>query len=82
MSRKDLWLISHNNKIGNAKLTSTIVVMFRENKLTTKQVAYDLGEKTERVRNWYYRSTKMTALDLCKMMHHYEFIKNYVLESI
>jgi len=36
--------------------------------MTSKQLADALAIPTERVRNWYYRSTGMTALDLLLLM--------------
>ena len=73
MSIKNLWQICHRKGLDNAMLTNIIIVTFKANKLTTKELALELDIKTERVRNWYYRNTGMTALDLLKILHSYEF---------
>ena len=56
--------------------------MMQEQRITTKQAAMDLNIHTERARNWYYRNTGMTALDLLKMMQQYEFIRKVVQNSL
>lgn len=50
----------------------------RKQKLTSKQVAMDITVSTERVRNWYYRGTGMTALDLLLLMSEYTCINDCV----
>ena len=79
MSIKKLWQIGHIKELDNAMLTAALVVVLRENRLTTKQIALELAVPTERVRNWYYRNTGMTALDLLKMLQQYEFIRQSIL---
>jgi hypothetical protein len=46
--------------------------------ITTKQAARDLNIPVERARNWYYKDTGMTALDLLRMMQEYKFIRKAV----
>jgi hypothetical protein len=82
MSRNNLWQICHNNRFGNNYFIETIVETIRKRDLTSKQVAKDLVISTERVRNWYYKNTGMTALDLLRLMGKYEFIKNFVDEML
>jgi len=36
----------------------------------------------ERARNWYYKDTGMTALDLLRMMAKYEFVRQAVESSM
>jgi len=82
MSRGKLWQICHKNGFSNRHLTEYIVNMMQEQRITTKQAAMDLNIHTERARNWYYRNTGMTALDLLKMMQQYEFIRKVVENSL
>ena len=82
MSRNNLWQICHKNKIGNKLLTDTIVQAIRMHELTSKQVSSDIVVSTERVRNWFYRSTGMTALDLLLLMGEYKFIRKFIHELI
>lgn len=81
MSRKIMWQICHK-KSGNKLMTRYIAKKMQRNHLTVKQVAFDLKIKTERVRNWYYRNTGMTALDLFLLMRCYDFIRVLVMEDI
>jgi len=41
-------------------------------------VARDLNIPVERARNWYYKDTGMTALDLLRMMKKYEFVRQAI----
>ncbi len=56
--------------------------MMQDQRVTTKQAARDLNVPTERARNWYYRNTGMTALDLLKLMQQYEFVREAVENSL
>ena len=78
MSTKILWQICHKNEFKNCDLTKNIVNMLREQGITTKQAARDLNIPVERARNWYYKDTGMTALDLLRMMQEYEFVRQAV----
>ncbi len=82
MSTKILWQIYHKNELNNGDLTRYIVKLLRKRKITTKQVARDLNIPVERARNWYYKDTGMTALDLLRMMKGYEFVRQAVEESL
>jgi hypothetical protein len=82
MSRENLWQISHKNGFKNCHLTKDMVNMMRKEGITTKQAAKDLNIPIERARNWYYRHTGMTALDLLSMMQQYEFIRQAVENSL
>jgi hypothetical protein len=82
MSRKILWQICHKKKFSNRELTKIIVNMLRENRIKIKQAARDLDISVERARNWYYRNTGMTALDLLKMMQEYKFVRQAVESSL
>jgi uncharacterized protein YneR len=73
-----LWQICHKNELNNGDLTRYIVKLLREQKITTKQAARDLNIPVERARNWYYKDTGMTALDLLRMMQEYEFVRQAV----
>jgi hypothetical protein len=81
MSREILWQICHKNEFSNCDLTKNIVNMLREQGIKTKQAARDLNIPVERARNWYYRNTGMTALDLLRMMQKYEFVRRAVESS-
>ena len=81
MSRKIMWQICHK-KSKNKLLTRYIVEELRRNRLTVKQVALDLKIDTERVRNWYYRNTGMTASDLFLLMQCYGFIRCTVVGNV
>lgn len=61
MSSDNLWQICHKNTQGNNQLTKQLVMAIRRQNKTSKQVAGELVISTERVRNWYYRNTGMTA---------------------
>ena len=78
MSTKNLWQICHKNELNNGDLTRYIVKLLREQKIATKQAARDLNIPVERARNWYYKDTGMTALDLLRMMQEYEFVRQAV----
>ncbi|WP_246125858.1 hypothetical protein [Geobacter argillaceus] len=52
--------------------------LLRKRKITTKQAARDLNIPVERARNWYYKDTGMTALDLLRMMQKYEFVRQAI----
>ena len=82
MSRNNLWQICHNGSPGNGRLTEALVETIRRRGLTSKQVAKDLAVSTERVRNWYYKGTGMTAFDLLRLMGQYDFIRNFVDEML
>ena len=82
MSRSNLWQFCHKNMRKNKTLTKNIVWEIRRHKLTSKQVARDIAIPTERVRNWFYRSTRMTALDLLCLMRTYDFIKMYIMDML
>lgn len=78
MSTKILWLISHKKWHHNSAITDDIVLLMRENSLSPKQIAKDISIPTEKVRNWFYRSTGLTALDFIFLMAEYKFIKDFV----
>jgi hypothetical protein len=82
MSREILWQICHKNEFSNCELTKYMVKMLREQGITTKKAALDLHIPVERARNWYYRNTGMTALDLLRMMQEYEFVRQAVESSL
>lgn len=74
MSTMILWQICHKKELNNGDLTRYIVKLLRKRGITTKQAARDLNIPVERVRNWYYKDTGMTALDLLRMMQVYQFV--------
>ena len=78
MSTMILWQICHKNELNNGDLTRYIVKLLRKRKITTKQAARDLNIPVERARNWYYKDTGMTALDLLRMMQKYEFVSEAI----
>lgn len=82
MSTMILWQICHKNELNNGDLTRYIVKLLRKRKIRTKQVARDLNIPVERARNWYYKDTGMTALDLLRMMQKYEFVWEAVEQSL
>ena len=82
MSREILWQICHKNELNNGDLTRYIVKMLRGQGITTKQAARDLNIPVERARNWYYKDTGMTALDLLRMMQEYEFVRQAIESSL
>ena len=78
MSTMILWQICHKKELNNGDLTRYIVKLLRKRKITTKQAARDLNIPVERARNWYYKDTGMTALDLLRMMQKYEFVREAI----
>jgi DNA-binding transcriptional regulator YiaG len=82
MSTKNLWLISHKKDLNNGEVTRYIMRLLQEQGITTKQIASKLNIPVERVRNWYYRDTGMSALDLLRMMQEYEFVRLVVESSL
>jgi hypothetical protein len=81
MSSEILWQICHSSEFNNSALTQSIVKMLQDQRITTKQAARDLNIPVERARNWYYRNTGMTAIDLLKMMQAYNFVRQAVQGS-
>lgn len=81
MYRNNLGQICPKKKFDNRQLSQQLVDILKENKLTIKQLAQDLNIPTERAKNWYGKNIGMTALDLLKMMHHYEFIRQAIQNS-
>jgi hypothetical protein len=82
MYTKNLWLISHKKDLNNGEVTRYIMRLLQEQGITTKQVASKINIPLERVRNWYYRDTGMSALDLLRMMQKYEFVRQAVVNSL
>jgi hypothetical protein len=82
MSREILWQICHKSEFSNDDLTRYIVKILRQQGITTKQAARDLNVPVERARNWYYKDTGMTALDLLRMMQVYEFVRQAIESSL
>ncbi len=82
MSIKIMWLISHKNWHQNSSFTKEIVSLLRENNLNPKEIAKDIRIPTEKVRNWFYRSTGLTALDFILLMAEYSFIKDFVDDTL
>jgi hypothetical protein len=82
MSSEILWQICHSDEFSNWDLTESIVRMLQGEKITTKQAARDLNIPVERARNWYYRNTGMTALDLLRMLQMYRFVRLAVERSL
>ena len=82
MSREILWQICHKNEFSNRQLTNSIVDMLRTERITIKQAARDLNISVERARNWYYKNTGMTALDLLRIMHVYQFVRQAVESTL
>lgn len=82
MSREILWQICHKSEASNRHLTEIIVNMLQWQGITTKQAARDLNISVERVRNWYYKDTGMTALDLLRLMQEYKFVRQAVESSL
>ena len=78
----NLWQISHKKDLNNGDVTRYIMRLLQKQGITTKQVASDLNIPVERARNWYYRNTGITALDLLRMMQKYEFVRQAVESSL
>lgn len=81
MSREILWQICHKNEFSNRHLTKSIVAILRKQRVTTKKAARDLDIPVERARNWYYKNTGMTALDLLRILREYKFVRQAVESS-
>jgi len=75
MSSNKLWQICHKQMITNQDVTKELVAELRHRNFPTKQLARELNVPTERIRNWYYKSTGMTALDLILLEQQYDFIE-------
>ena len=82
MSTKNLWQICHKKELNNSDLTRYIVKLLQEHEINIKQAASDLNLPVERARNWYYKDTGMTALDLLRIMAKYEFVRQAVENSL
>lgn len=82
MSREILWQICHKNEFNNRYLTKILAKILQGHGITTKQAARDLNIPVERARNWYYKDTGMTALDLLKIIKEYEFIRQVVVSEL
>ena len=81
MSSENLWQICHKKHLTNKCFSEQLVLILKDNGLTTKQVAGDLGIYTERVRNWYYKNTGMVAYDLLLLLKKYDFIRRFFMEE-
>lgn len=75
MSTMNLWQICHKKDFSNSDLTRYIVRLLRGHDIATKQAARELDMPVERIRNWYYKDTGMTALDLLRIIEKYEFVR-------
>ena len=82
MSINILWQICHKKNFGNRDLTRYLVKMLRAQGITIKQAARDLNIPVERARNWYYKDTGMTALDLLRLMQVYTVVRQAVESSL
>lgn len=82
MSTKNLWQICHKKDLNNGDVTRYIMRLLQKHGITTKQVASKLNIPIERSRNWYYKDTGMTALDLLRLMAKYEFVRQAVESSL
>lgn len=82
MSRNNMWQICHKKVFDNRQLTKEVVNMLRQQGITIKQVALDLGMTVWRAHNWYHKSTGMTALDLLRLIQTYDFIRQAVENSL
>ena len=88
MSRNDLWLNSHitetnaNYRASNQKLTQKIRKLLKKHKVSPKEIAEELRIPTSRARNWYFRDTRITALDLLRLARRFGFMRDFVTEAI
>jgi hypothetical protein len=80
MSSNNLWQICHKKMTPNKGVTIEVVTELRRRQFSTKQVARELDIPTERVRNWYYKNTGMTAFDLILLFQKYDFIEQIMRE--
>ena len=69
-------------KFSNRELTVILVYMLQRQGVNIKQAANDLDISVERARNWYYKDTGMTALDLFWIMRKYEFVRKAIESSL
>jgi hypothetical protein len=85
MSSDNLWLNSHasgvktNDRAKHRELTRKIKKMFTDRKISPEEIAGELGIPSSRARNWYFRSTRITALDLLRLGIRFVFVREYVM---
>ena len=88
MSSKNLWLISHSNSVktndgaSHQKLTQKIKNLLMRHKVSPKEIADELGIPMSRAKNWYFRSTRITALDLLRLAIRFAVVRQYVIAVI
>jgi len=85
MSSDNLWLISHrneaktNDRAKHRELTRKIKKLFTDRKVSPEEIAEQLGIPPSRARNWYFRYTRITALDLMRLGRKFAFVREYVV---
>ena len=88
MSRDNLWLISHTNAVKtndrarHRELTRKIRKLLKERKISPEEISEELGIPSSRARNWYFRYTRITALDLLRLARRYACVKEFVMATI
>ena len=88
MSSENLWLISHSNSVktsdgaSHRKLTQKITKLLKEHKVSPKEIADELGIPMSRAKNWYFRRTRITALDLLRLAIRFADVRQYVMAVI
>ena len=88
MSSNYLWLISHSTETNasyrakNRRLAKKITELLRKHKASPEEVAEEIRIPHSRARNWYFRYTKISALDLLRLGMRFEGIREFVMETI
>jgi len=88
MSSENLWLISHktgvktNDRAKHRELTRKIKKMFTIRKINPEEIAEELSIPSSRTRNWYFRYTRISALDLLRLAMRFAFVREYVMAVI
>jgi hypothetical protein len=88
MSSENLWLISHsrgvkaNDRANHRKLTQKITKLLKEHRVNPTEIADELGIPISRAKNWYFRRTTITALDLLRLAIRFAIVREYVMAAI
>ena len=88
MSSDNLWLISHsggektNDSTAHRRLTKKIVKLLREHGVNPQEIEEELGIPMSRAKNWYFRATRITALDLLRLAIRFAPVRKCVMAVI
>lgn len=83
MSRvtKFLWLKGHKCEFQDWMFTACLVDMLIKRGKSAKNVADDLGLAYEKIKNWYYRQTRVSGFDFWLAQTRYSFVNEELVST-